>query len=151
PTKLGVCLSLCLVEDPSVSDILVNGPEQIYIERHGKLLKTDIRFRDKKHLLNVAQRIVNAVGRRLDESTPLVDARLEDGSRVNIIAPPLALNGVCISIRKFPERQYDLPGLVAFGSMSEEMAECLALAARCRFNILVSGGTGAGKTTLLNA
>ncbi|EMA2413059.1 CpaF family protein [Vibrio vulnificus] len=148
---LGVGPIQCLVEDPSVSDILVNGPEQIYIERHGKLLKTDIRFRDKKHLLNVAQRIVNAVGRRLDESTPLVDARLEDGSRVNIIAPPLALNGVCISIRKFPERQYDLPGLVAFGSMSEEMAECLALAARCRFNILVSGGTGAGKTTLLNA
>ncbi|HAS8484668.1 TPA: CpaF family protein [Vibrio vulnificus] len=148
---LGVGPIQCLVEDPSVSDILVNGPEQIYIERHGKLLKTDIRFRDKKHLLNVAQRIVNAVGRRLDESTPLVDARLEDGSRVNIIAPPLALNGVCISIRKFPERQYDLPGLVAFGSMSEGMAECLALAARCRFNILVSGGTGAGKTTLLNA
>ncbi|QPL54744.1 CpaF family protein [Vibrio navarrensis] len=148
---LGVGPIQCLVEDPSVSDILVNGPEQIYIERHGKLLKADIRFRDKKHLLNVAQRIVNAVGRRLDESTPLVDARLEDGSRVNIIAPPLALNGVCISIRKFPERQYDLSGLVAFGSMSAEMAECLALAARCRFNILVSGGTGAGKTTLLNA
>lgn len=148
---IGIGPIQCLVEDPTVSDILVNGPDQVYVEREGKLAQTDISFRDQKHLLNIAQRIVNAVGRRIDESTPLVDARLKDGSRVNVIAPPLALNGVCISIRKFPDSQLDLNQLVRFGSLTQSMATCLTLAAQSRLNILVSGGTGAGKTTLLNA
>ena len=140
-----------LLEDPDVSDILVNGPETIYVERRGKLEKTDIRFRDAKHVLNVAQRIVNAIGRRVDESNPMVDARLKDGSRVNVIAPPLALHGTCISIRKFPASKLMLSNLVNNDSLSEQMAEFLALATYCRCNILISGGTGSGKTTLLNA
>ena len=140
-----------LLEDPDVSDILVNGPETIYVERRGKLEKTDIRFRDAKHVLNVAQRIVNAIGRRVDESNPMVDARLKDGSRVNVIAPPLALHGTCISIRKFPASKLMLSSLVDNDSLSEQMAEFLALATYCRCNILISGGTGSGKTTLLNA
>jgi pilus assembly protein CpaF len=140
-----------LLEDPEVSDILVNGPETIYVERRGKLEKTDIRFRDAKHVLNVAQRIVNAIGRRVDESNPMVDARLKDGSRVNVIAPPLALHGTCISIRKFPASKLMLSNLVDNDSLSEQMAEFLALATYCRCNILISGGTGSGKTTLLNA
>lgn len=140
-----------LLEDSDVSDILVNGPETIYVERRGKLEKTDIRFRDAKHVLNVAQRIVNAIGRRVDESNPMVDARLKDGSRVNVIAPPLALHGTCISIRKFPASKLMLSNLVDNDSLSEQMAEFLALATYCRCNILISGGTGSGKTTLLNA
>ena len=140
-----------LLDDPEVSDILVNGPETIYIERRGKLEKTDIRFRDSKHVLNVAQRIVNAIGRRVDESNPMVDARLKDGSRVNVIAPPLALHGTCISIRKFPASKLMLSHLVDNDSLSAQMAEFLALATYCRCNILISGGTGSGKTTLLNA
>ena len=140
-----------LLDDPDVSDILVNGPETIYVERRGKLEKTDIRFRDAKHVLNVAQRIVNAIGRRVDESSPMVDARLKDGSRVNVIAPPLALHGTCISIRKFPASKLMLSSLVDNDSLSEQMAEFLALATYCRCNILISGGTGSGKTTLLNA
>jgi len=140
-----------LLEDPDVSDILVNGPETIYVERRGKLEKTDIRFRDAKHVLNVAQRIVNAIGRRVDESNPMVDARLKDGSRVNVIAPPLALHGTCISIRKFPASKLMLSNLADNDSLSEQMAEFLALATYCRCNILISGGTGSGKTTLLNA
>lgn len=140
-----------LLEDPEVSDILVNGPETVYVERQGKLEKTDIRFRDAKHVLNVAQRIVNAIGRRVDESNPMVDARLADGSRVNVIAPPLALHGTCISIRKFPASKMMLEHLVSNGSLSQPMADLLALATYCRSNILISGGTGSGKTTLLNA
>ncbi len=140
-----------LLDDPEVSDILVNGPDNIYVERRGKLEKTSVRFRDSKHVLNVAQRIVNAVGRRVDESNPMVDARLKDGSRVNVIAPPLALHGTCISIRKFSTNKLKLDQLIANESVSEEMAEFLALATYCRSNILISGGTGSGKTTLLNA
>ncbi|WP_070968901.1 CpaF family protein [Vibrio sonorensis] len=140
-----------LLEDPSVSDILVNGPDTVYVERRGKLEKTDVKFRDSKHVLNVAQRIVNAIGRRVDESNPMVDARLKDGSRVNVIAPPLALHGTCISIRKFPASKMMLENLVSKGSMSSSMAEFLAIATHCRCNILISGGTGSGKTTLLNA
>ncbi|WP_255558011.1 CpaF family protein [Photobacterium sp. WH24] len=140
-----------LLDDPSVSDILVNGPHNVYVERHGKLERTKIRFHDKQHVLNVAQRIVNAVGRRVDESTPMVDARLADGSRVNVIAPPLALHGTTISIRKFPASRLTLDALVTNQSLSPAMAQFLALAAKGRFNILVSGGTGSGKTTLLNA
>ncbi|MDO6708217.1 CpaF family protein [Photobacterium sp. 1_MG-2023] len=140
-----------LLDDPSVSDILVNGPHSVYVERNGKLERTRIRFHDKQHVLNVAQRIVNAVGRRVDESTPMVDARLADGSRVNVIAPPLALHGTTISIRKFPAGRLTLDALVSHQSLSPEMARFLALAAEGRFNMLVSGGTGSGKTTLLNA
>lgn len=140
-----------LLEDPDVSDILVNGPETVYVERRGKLERTNIRFRDAKHVLNVAQRIVNAIGRRVDESNPMVDARLSDGSRVNVIAPPLALHGTCISIRKFPASKLMLEQLVDHGSMSAAMAQFLALATHVRCNILISGGTGSGKTTLLNA
>ncbi|WP_104400222.1 CpaF family protein [Vibrio penaeicida] len=140
-----------LLEDPSVSDILVNGPDTVYVERQGILQKTDIRFRDSKHVLNVAQRIVNAIGRRVDESNPMVDARLKDGSRVNVIAPPLALHGTCISIRKFPASKMMLDSLVSKQSLSSQMADFLAIATHCRCNILISGGTGSGKTTLLNA
>lgn len=140
-----------LLDDPTVSDILVNGPETVYVERFGKLELTSVRFRNKEHVLNVAQRIVNAIGRRIDESTPMVDARLSDGSRVNIIAPPVALMGTTISIRKFPSQRLTLQHLVEHGSLSAAMANFLALASHCRCNILVSGGTGSGKTTLLNA
>lgn len=140
-----------LLDDPTVSDILVNGPETVYVERFGKLELTSVRFRNKEHVLNVAQRIVNAIGRRIDESTPMVDARLSDGSRVNIIAPPVALMGTTISIRKFPSQRLTLQHLVEHGSLSAVMADFLALASHCRCNILVSGGTGSGKTTLLNA
>lgn len=140
-----------LLDDPTVSDILVNGPETVYVERFGKLELTSVRFRNKEHVLNVAQRIVNAIGRRIDESTPMVDARLSDGSRVNIIAPPVALMGTTISIRKFPSQRLTLQHLVEHGSLSAAMADFLALASHCRCNILVSGGTGSGKTTLLNA
>ena len=140
-----------LLEDPDVSDILVNGPDTVYVERRGKLERTNIRFRDAKHVLNVAQRIVNAIVRRVDESNPMVDARLSDGSRVNVIAPPLALHGTCISIRKFPASKLMLEHLVDHGSLSAAMAQFLALATHVRCNILISGGTGSGKTTLLNA
>lgn len=140
-----------LLDDPEVSDILVNGPDTVYIERHGKLEKTAIRFHDAKHVLNVAQRIVNAIGRRIDESNPMVDARLADGSRVNVIAPPLTLHGTCISIRKFPASKLWLDHLVSNGSLTQSMADFLALATYSRANILISGGTGSGKTTLLNA
>ena len=139
------------MEDPDVNDVLVNGIDQVLVERRGKLEPTPYRFRDANHLLNLAQRIASAVGRRVDESSPMVDARLSDGSRVNIIAPPLSLNGICISIRKFSRNILDLDNYVRLGSMSPLMAEFLKIAAASRLNILVSGGTGSGKTTLLNA
>ncbi|MBD1556170.1 CpaF family protein [Vibrio sp. S9_S30] len=148
---IGVGPIQILVEDPSVSDILVNGPHSVFVERFGKLEKTEIRFRDDQHVLNVAQRIVNAIGRRIDEANPMVDARLADGSRVNVIIPPLALHGTCISIRKFPASKLMLNHLAEKGSMTDNMVEFLSIAAECRFNVLVSGGTGSGKTTLLNA
>ena len=140
-----------LLHDDEVTDILVNGPYDIYIERHGKLEKTAARFRDAEHVVNVAQRIATAVGRRVDESSPLVDARLADGSRVNIVFPPLCLNGGTVSIRKFSKKNITLETMVHQGNLSVEMAQFLDLAARCRVNILISGGTGSGKTTLLNA
>lgn len=140
-----------LMDDPAVNDIMVNGPDQIYVERSGKLELTAHRFRDSRHLLNLAQRIASAIGRRIDESSPMVDARLPDGSRVNIISSPLALDGTCISIRKFARQTPILSELAATGSLSPVMAEFLKLCAQARLNILISGGTGAGKTTLLNA
>ncbi|MDR1658290.1 MAG: CpaF family protein [Deltaproteobacteria bacterium] len=140
-----------LMDDPEVSDVLINGIDQVLIERKGKLEKTHYRFRDYNHLLNLAQRIASAVGRRVDESSPMVDARLSDGSRVNIVIPPLSLNGICISIRKFTREIMDFEVYQSLGCLTGEMAEFLKLSARARLNILVSGGTGAGKTTLLNA
>ena len=140
-----------LIADESVTDIMVNGPRQVYVERRGKLELTDVQFRDDQHLLNVATKIVTRVGRRIDESRPLVDARLPDGSRVNIIIPPLALDGASISIRKFAKRTITLDIMAANGNISTAMATLLKIAARCRLNILISGGTGSGKTTLLNA
>jgi pilus assembly protein CpaF len=140
-----------LLQDDEITDILVNGPFDIYIERHGKLEKTVARFRDAQHVVHIAQRIATGVGRRIDESSPLVDARLADGSRVNIVLPPLVLNGGTISIRKFAKQSITLETMVRQGNMSAEMAQFLDIAARCKVNILISGGTGSGKTTLLNA
>lgn len=140
-----------LLNDPDVSDIMVNGPYQIYIERKGKLELTSARFSDNEHVMNVAQRIVAAVGRRVDESSPICDARLADGSRVNIIAPPLAIDGCSMSIRKFSEKKITLDDYLKFKSCNNNMANLLKIAGRARLNIVISGGTGSGKTTLLNA
>ncbi len=140
-----------LLRDNSINDIMVNGPDEVYVERLGILERTNIRFRDKQHTLFIAQRIASTIGRRIDESNPMLDARLLDGSRVNIILPPLAVNGPYFSIRKFYRDVAELPALVRNGAMSPNMAELLNIAAKCRLNIIISGGTGAGKTTLLNA
>jgi pilus assembly protein CpaF len=137
--------------DEDVTDILANGPSSVYVERHGKLERTNARFRDADHLVSIAQRIASAVGRRIDDSSPMVDARLADGSRVNIVLPPLVLNGGTISIRKFPKRGITLDAMVRTESLSSDVARLLRIAARSRLNILISGGTGSGKTTLLNA
>src|SRR5712671_4562614 len=139
------------LDDDDITDVLANGPFDIYIERGGKLEKTAARFRDAQHLVNIAQRIATAIGRRIDEASPMVDARLADGSRVNIVLPPLVLNGGTISIRKFPKRGLTLDTMVRQDNLSQEMARVLQIAARSRLNILISGGTGSGKTTLLNA
>jgi len=140
-----------LLADEAVSDILVNGPAQVYVERGGKLEITDVRFRDNAHVMQIATRIVTGIGRRVDESTPLVDARLADGSRVNIIIPPLAIDGPSISIRKFAKQKITLDVMERQGNISPAMGTVLKVAARARLNILISGGTGSGKTTLLNA
>ena len=140
-----------LLADESVTDIMINGAKQVYVERKGKLVLTSVQFRDDAHVMNVAMRIVTQVGRRIDESTPLVDARLLDGSRVNIIIPPLAIDGPSISIRKFSKKSITLDSMAANHNISPSMATVLKIAARSRLNILISGGTGSGKTTLLNA
>jgi pilus assembly protein CpaF len=140
-----------LLRDESISDIMVNGPYTVFVEVAGKLRKTNVRFRDSEHAALVAQKMVAMIGRHVDESSPLCDARLLDGSRVNVILPPLALDGPCISIRKFTKKKLDFAGMVANGSMVPAAARLLEIAARCRCNILISGGTGSGKTTLLNA
>jgi pilus assembly protein CpaF len=140
-----------LIEDEGVTDIMVNGAKQVYVERRGRLELTDIRFRDDDHVMNVATKIVTRVGRRIDEAQPLVDARLADGSRVNIITPPLAIDGPAISIRKFSKKTITLDTMAQQANISPAMATLLKIAARCRLNILISGGTGSGKTTLLNA
>ena len=139
------------LEDDDVTDVLVNGPFDVFVERRGKLEKTGARFRDAQHLVGVAQRIAAAIGRRIDEASPMVDARLADGSRVNIVLPPLVLNGGTISIRKFPKHALTLDAMVRQNNLSPDMAQLLQIAARSRLNILISGGTGSGKTTLLNA
>jgi len=139
-----------LLADRSISDILVNRFDQVYIEREGRLEETDVVFRDDRHLLQIIERIVSAVGRRIDESSPMVDARLADGSRVNAIIPPLALNGPALSIRRFRTDRLGADDLVDRDSLTAPMLEFLKVAVGCRLNLLVSGGTGAGKTTLLN-
>jgi len=139
-----------LLQDPEISDILVNGPGRVYIEKHGKLHRTGVTFKDDDHLMTIIERIVSKVGRRVDESSPLVDARLPDGSRVNVIIPPLALDGPSVSIRRFGVDPLRMGNLVANRSLTEEMAKTFDAMVRARLNILVSGGTGAGKTTLLN-
>jgi pilus assembly protein CpaF len=140
-----------LLEDDTITDIMVNGPERVFVEQRGQLVASNVRFRDNQHLANISQRIASSIGRRIDESSPMVDARLADGSRVNIIFPPLALDGPCLSIRKFAKRRIDFDQLVAYGSLTRQMANLLQIASRCRLNVLVSGGTGSGKTTMMNA
>ncbi|USG63039.1 CpaF family protein [Sneathiella marina] len=140
-----------LLSDPHISDILVNGPNAIYVERNGKLERTDLKFRDDAHVLETARRIAASVGRRIDESNPMVDARLVDGSRVNVIAPPLSVYGTIISIRKFSKEIMNLDEMCARRSFSPQIHALLKLSVRCRLNILIAGGTGTGKTTLLNA
>lgn len=139
-----------LMKDPEISDILVNSSSSIYVERYGKLEKTDVRFRDDAHLMQIIERIVTRVGRRVDESSPMVDARLADGSRVNAIIPPLALDGPVLSIRRFGTERLTVNDLIQFNSIPAQMAEVAAACVKSRLNMLVSGGTGAGKTTLLN-
>jgi pilus assembly protein CpaF len=140
-----------LLADESITDIMVNGHNQVYVERRGKLVLTDVKFRDDRHVMNVATRIVSQIGRRVDESSPLVDARLTDGSRVNIIIPPLAIDGPTISIRKFSKKKITLDVMERQSNLSPSMAAVLKIASRAKLNILISGGTGSGKTTLLNA
>ena len=139
-----------LIRDSSVSDILVNGARDVFVERRGKLEQTTIIFRDDAHLLQIIERIVSQVGRRVDESSPMVDARLSDGSRVNAIIPPLALDGPVLSIRRFAVDPYRMEDLLEFGTLTPALGEILTAAVRARLNILISGGTGGGKTTLLN-
>jgi pilus assembly protein CpaF len=139
-----------LLKDPTISDILVNGPYKVYVERRGKMEKTDVKFRDNDHLLQIIDRIVSKVGRRVDETSPMVDARLPDGSRVNAIIPPLALDGPSMSIRRFGANPLKLEDLLNFKAFTPEMAMLMEAAIKARLNILISGGTGCGKTTLLN-
>ena len=139
-----------LLQDESVNDILVNGPQQIFVERDGRLQLTDVTFKDEKHLLRIIDKIVSAVGRRVDESNPYVDARLGDGSRFNAMVPPIAVDGSLVSIRKFKKDKLTLDQLVKFGAITPEGATILQIIGRVRCNIIISGGTGSGKTTLLN-
>jgi len=140
-----------LLAQDDIADIMVNTADRVYIERDGKVELTNIRFRDNAQLMNICTRIVSAVGRRVDESSPICDARLADGSRVNVIVPPLAIDGPILTIRKFKEQKITLDTLIEWGSVSPECAQVLKIASACQLNILISGGTGSGKTTLLNA
>lgn len=140
-----------LLADESITDIMVNGPNQVYVERKGKLVLTDIAFRDDSHVMSIATRIVTAVGRRVDESSPICDARLMDGSRVNVIAQPLSIKGTSISIRKFSKKKITLDIMAGQGNISQNLCTVLKIAGACRLNTIISGGTGSGKTTLLNA
>ncbi|MCR4310566.1 MAG: CpaF family protein [Deltaproteobacteria bacterium] len=139
-----------LLSDTEISDIMVNGPQRVFVERRGKIEKTDVFFKDNEHLMAVIERIVSKVGRRVDEASPMVDARLADGSRVNVIIPPLAIDGPALSIRRFGVKPLKMENLLANGSLTEEMATAFEAMVKARMNILVSGGTGAGKTTFLN-
>jgi pilus assembly protein CpaF len=139
-----------LLDDPAVTEIMVNGPDMVYVEQGGRLQRTAVRFTGEEHLRRVIDRIVSRVGRRIDESSPLVDARLADGSRVNAIIPPLAFSGSTLTIRKFSKDPFTVEDLLGFGTLSPEMAELLSACVEARLNVIVSGGTGTGKTTLLN-
>jgi pilus assembly protein CpaF len=140
-----------LLKDPTVTDILINTHERVYVERFGQLEQVPVRFKDEGHVLRIVNKIVGAVGRRVDESQPMIDARLADGSRINVAVRPIAVDGPLVSIRKFAEKGFDLDQLAGLGSLTLRMAELLAAAVRARLTILVSGGTGSGKTSLLNA
>jgi pilus assembly protein CpaF len=139
-----------LLKDPTISDILINGPKKIFVERRGKMEKSDVTFRDNEHLLQIIDRIVSKVGRRVDETSPMVDARLPDGSRVNAIIPPLALDGASVSIRRFGSNPLKLEDLLNYKAFTPEMAMLMEACIKARLNIIISGGTGCGKTTLLN-
>src|ERR1051325_8783404 len=139
-----------LLKDPTISDILINGPHKIYVERRGKMEKTEVKFRDNEHLLQIIDRIVSKIGRRVDETSPMVDARLPDGSRFNAIIPPLALDGSSCSIRRFGSNPLKLEDLLNYKAFTPEMAMLMEACIKARLNILISGGTGCGKTTLLN-
>ncbi len=140
-----------LLKDPTISDILVNSAKTIYIERRGKIERTNVQFKDDEHLMRVIERIVSSVGRRIDESSPMVDARLQDGSRVNAIIPPLSIDGPVVSIRRFGSDPLKMASLVEFNALTKDIADMLQMVVTARLNVLISGGTGAGKTTLLNA
>jgi pilus assembly protein CpaF len=140
-----------LLEDQTITDIMVNGPDRTFVERGGKVVMANIRFRDQAHLANICQRIAAAIGRRVDESSPMVDARLKDGSRVNIVFPPLALDGPYVSIRKFGRKGIDFAKLVEYKALTKQVARVLEIASQARLNVIISGGTGSGKTTLMNA
>ncbi len=139
-----------LLYDPTISDILVNGPNQVFIERHGKLELSSVRFDNERHLMTIIDRIVSRVGRRIDESSPMVDARLQDGSRVNAIIPPLAIDGPMLSIRRFAVEGLTAERLIELDELTPTIAKVLEMVVRCRLNVMISGGTGSGKTTLLN-
>ena len=139
-----------LLKDPTVTEVMVNGPKKIFVERMGRLQLTDIQFHDDSHVMNIIERILSPIGRHIDEAVPLVDARLEDGSRVNIIIPPLSLVGPCITIRKFATKALSVDNLITFGTLDRKMADFIKACIQARINILVSGGTGSGKTTTLN-
>jgi pilus assembly protein CpaF len=140
-----------LLQDETVTEVLVNGPNMVFVERNGRLEETGVRFRDTEEVMHVIDRIVGPLGRRVDESSPMVDARLPDGSRVNVIIPPLSLDGPCISIRKFSRAAYDMSDLVRLGSLTDDLVEFLRACVLARLNVIISGGTSTGKTTLLNA
>ena len=139
-----------LLKDETITEVMINGPKKVFVERKGKLQLTNVQFHDDAHLMTIIERIVSPLGRRVDEASPLVDARLADGSRVNAIVPPLSLIGPCVTIRKFTKNPLSIDNLVGFGTLSEEMAEFLEACVKARLNIMVSGGTGSGKTTTLN-
>lgn len=140
-----------LLDDESINDIMINGHDNVFVERNGIVEESAVKFIDESQLQNIAKRIVTQVGRRVDDASPTCDARLADGSRVNVVIPPIAIDGTCISIRKFKKHAMGLDQMAEFGSMSSQVAQVLKIAARCRLNIIISGGTGSGKTTLLNA
>ena len=140
-----------LLHDPSVSEVMVNAPDDVYFERDGKLFQSDVRFRDAKHVMQIIERIIAPLGRRVDESSPMVDARLPDGSRVNVIIPPLSPRSPTLTIRRFRADKLTMEDLVAVGSITAELGEFIGTCVELRLNILISGGTGSGKTTLLNA
>jgi len=136
-----------LISDPTITEIMVNGPDQIFVEHKGKLTLSSVQFESEDQLRRVIDRIVSTIGRRIDEGSPMVDARLKDGSRVNVIIPPLALNGPILTIRKFSKDPYKITDLIKFGTITEPMAQFVRACVRSRLNMLVSGGTGSGKTT----